>query len=362
MDSSNGVGASNTDRSAETARDATLSAQGNTQAASTATAAAPDLVVDLNANTAYTNPAAQRAVADAIATQTPIELQGPICYTMQPGQTVPDIATAFGVTVRDLTTANNITNLDTVYPGQTLNIPGPQDKPAIGSLSAHYETGGRGPGTVSTGNGDIGGVSYGSYQLSTAAGRPQDFLANEGAAWAAEFAGQRAGTPSFTQTWRDVAAREPAAFQEAQHNYIERTHYDPQAARVETRSTVTAADGSVTVAGVDLNEHSRALQNVGWSTAVQHGPDSNIVANAVRDVRAAGIQDWQAGFDRAVINAVYDERGRRDRNGELAHFSSNSAQVQAGVAARFVAERADALAALDAEDRALRDSLGLPQP
>lgn len=358
MDSSNSIGSS-TANAPDNTRDPSLTAQGNTQAASPATTTTP-LALDLNAT--YTNPAAQRQVADAITTQTPIALDGPVCYTMQPGQTVPDIATAFGVTVRDLAVANDIVNIDTVYPGQTLSIPGPQDKPDIGSLSVQYETGGRGPGTVSTGRGDRGGVSYGSYQLSTTAGRPQDFLANEGAAWAGEFAGQRPGTPAFSQTWRDIAAREPTAFQQAQHDYIERTHYDPQAARVETRTTVTAADGSVTTPGVDLDQHSRALQNVAWSSAVQHGPESNIVANAVRDVRAAGIQEWDAGFDRAVINAVYDERGRRDRNGELAHFSSSSAEVQRGVADRFVAERADALAALDAEDRTLRTSLGLPEP
>lgn len=340
-------------------RDRSQDVQGHPQATSRANTALGAL--DTLDAAAFENPAAQRAVANAIATRTPIELSGPICYTMQPGQTLQDIATAFGTTVRDLTVANNIANPDTVRPGQTINVPGPQDKPEMGSLSAHYETNGRGPGTVSTGNGDIGGVSYGSYQLSTAAGRPQEFLANEGARWAAEFAGQRAGTPEFSRTWRNVAAREPEAFQQAQHDYIERTHYDPQAERVEQRTTVAGADGGVAVAGVDLSQHSRALQNVAWSTAVQHGPRSNIVADAIRDVRASGIQDWDPGFDRAVINAVYDERGRVDRNGELVHFSSNSARVQQGVAERFVNERADALAALDAEDRALRQAAGLPE-
>jgi LysM repeat protein len=310
----------------------------------------------------FENPAAQRAIAEAIATQTPIALSGPVCYTLQPGQTLQDVATAFGTTVRELTLANDIANPDTVQPGQTLSVPSPQDKPERGQLSAHYETGGRGPGTVSTGRGDIGGVSYGSYQLSTAAGRPQQFLATEGAAWAAEFAGQRAGTPAFSATWRAVAAREPEAFGAAQHAYIERTHYQPQADRVETRSTVAGVDGGIATPGVDLSQHSRALQNVAWSTAVQHGPNSNIVANAIRDARAAGTADWDPGFDRAVIDAVYDERGRTNRNGELVHFSGNSRAVQQGVAERFVNERADALAALQAEDTALHTSLGQAEP
>ena len=152
-------------------------------------------------------------MTEAIETQTPIGLSGPICYGMQPGQTLQDVATAFGTTVRDLALANDIVNPDTVQPGQTISVPGPQDKPEVGSLSAQYESGTRGPGTVSTGNGDIGGVSYGSYQLSTAAGRPAEFLANEGAAWSAEFAGQQPGTRAFSQTSRRgaVSPSVPAA-------------------------------------------------------------------------------------------------------------------------------------------------------
>lgn len=304
-----------------------------------------------------TGPAAERAFADAIATGIPIALAGPACYTLQPGQTLQDVAAAFGIPLRALVLANDIARIDEVQPGQTLQLPAPHDTPALGALSAQYETGGRGPGTVSTGRGDIGGVSYGSYQLATAAGRPQQFLASEGARWAEAFAGQRAGTAAFSQTWREVAAREPEAFAEAQHAYIARTHYQPQAERVETRTTVAGVDGGIAVAGVALAQHSRALQNVAWSTAVQHGPNSNIVANAIRDVRAAGTADWDAGFDRAVIDAVYAERGRVNRSGELVHFSSNSAAVQRGVAERFVHERNDAIAALEAEDRALLDAL-----
>ncbi|MGJ4803401.1 LysM peptidoglycan-binding domain-containing protein [Luteimonas sp. SDU82] len=348
---SNGVDGSDT-------HDLTCEVEANAQASGTDTATARSDALDAFDALAFDNPAAQRAVADAIATQTPIALSGPVCYTMQPGQTLQDVATAFGTTVRELALANDIANPETVQPGQTLSVPPPQDKPATGSLSEQYETSGRGPGTVSTGRGDRGGVSYGSYQLATNAGRPQEFLAEEGARWAAEFAGQRPGTEAFSQTWREIAAREPAAFQQAQHDYIERTHYEVQAARVQERTTIAGVDGGIATPGVDLSQHSRALQNVAWSTAVQHGPRSGIVAGAIAEVRAAGIQDWDPGFDRAVIDAVYAERGRVDGNGTLVHFSGSRADVQAGVAARFVDERADAIAALQAEDLALRESLG----
>ncbi|MEO7404886.1 MAG: hypothetical protein ABIU95_14560, partial [Burkholderiales bacterium] len=45
----------------------------------------------------------------------------------------------------------------------------------LGKLSAKYESGGRASGTVSSGKGDPGGVSYGSYQLSSKVGTAQKF-------------------------------------------------------------------------------------------------------------------------------------------------------------------------------------------
>jgi LysM repeat protein len=210
------------------------------------------------------------------------------------------------------------------------------DNGQLGALSERYETGGRGPGTVSSGAGDPGGVSYGSYQLAGNLGRPQQFLANEGRAWAAEFGGASPGSASFTATGKVIAAREPEAFKAAQHAYIQRTHYDVQVAHVEAAT------------GLDLSTRSAALRDVAWSTSVQHGPETNAIVKAMAKVEAQGVKptDGQA-YDRALINAIYDERGKRDASGGLAYFTSASAQVQASVAARFGDERRDALAMLD---------------
>lgn len=213
--------------------------------------------------------------------------------------------------------------------------PANSDQARIGGLSEQYESGGRGPGTVSSGAGDPGGVSYGTYQLAGNMNRPQQFLANEGSRWAAEFNGATPGTAAFTATWRAIVAREPEAFGAAQHDYIQRTHYQVQADQVQTQT------------GVDVTARSAALRDVVWSTSVQHGPETQVVARAVANVRAQGVSpsDGQA-YDRALINAIYDERGRRNDNGGLAYFSSSSASVQASVANRFADERRDALAML----------------
>src|SRR5262249_33985356 len=44
------------------------------------------------------------------------------------------------------------------------------DDTSLGMLSEKYETGGRGPGTMSSGVGDAGGISYGSYEMTSKGG------------------------------------------------------------------------------------------------------------------------------------------------------------------------------------------------
>lgn len=287
----------------------------------------------------------------------------PAAHTVKSGETLSGIAQQYGLNWRDLASDNGLANPGLIHAGQQIRLDGAPPvansntpariegdpvqtpptgqatggtgvNPNIGALSSQYETGGRGPGTVSTGAGDPGGVSYGSYQLAGNMNRPQEFLAGEGARWAGEFGGATPGSQAFSNTWREIAAREPEAFQAAQHDYIQRTHYEVQATRIEN-------------AGLDVSTRSHALQDVVWSTSVQHGPNSAVVTRAMAAVERQGIDQTSPDYDRALIDAVYDERGRRDANGELAYFSSARADVQAGVAQRFVNERRDALNMLD---------------
>lgn len=208
-------------------------------------------------------------------------------------------------------------------------IPLPQNKPTppelpLGSLSEKYESGGRGPGTVSGGKGDYGGVSYGTYQLSTKMKTVEQFLQNEGSTWQKEFAGLVPGSKEFSEKWREVAGRD-SDFGIAQHDYIKRTHYDVYAAKVFKEQEL------------DLSNHSRALQDVIWSTAVQHGPKNSIVSKALSG------KDISKMSDSEIIKAIYTERSRTNAQGELVYFQSSSLTVQKGVAKRFRDELEDAL-------------------
>ncbi|MGH7122529.1 MAG: hypothetical protein ACREFP_26660 [Acetobacteraceae bacterium] len=208
----------------------------------------------------------------------------------------------------------------------------------LGGLSTKYETGGRGPTTVSGGVGDAGGVSYGSYQMTSAGGGTvARFVSQSDFHWRDDFKGLTPGSAQFSAKWVEIATRSRADFEATEHEFIKRTHFDPLCEKI------------VRDDGVDIPRCSRALQDAIWSTAVQHGPNTNVVQLAFAQVRAGGKFDPSAAdFDRGAIVALYGERGRKDATGVLVHFSGNSRAVQDGVAGRFQNELADALRMLAA--------------
>lgn len=138
----------------------------------------------------------------------------------------------------------------------------------LGALSERYESGGRGPGTVSSGAGDPGGVSYGTYQLASKTGTAAAFVRNEGARWP-ELAQHAPGSAGFSAAWRAIAQRQPQDFGAAQHAFIERTHYRPVVDEIKRR------------VGVDLDAQPQAVRDAVWSVAVQHGKAADILVDAL---------------------------------------------------------------------------------
>ena len=215
---------------------------------------------------------------------------------------------------------------------------------ALGSLSTRYETGGRGSATVSGGLGDYGGVSYGSYQMTSQpeGGTVSKFIRSDEFPWHDAFDGLFAGTPMFTTRWKALVSENPQAFGEAEHAFINRTHFEALRAKILSAS------------GVDVLERSNALQNVVWSVAVQHGPGTKLVCRAITDL--LNDEGQKCSSDRHLINAIYDERSRCSADGALAYFAKNSPAVQEGVRKRFASEREEALRWLN-EDPAFGEGL-----
>lgn len=196
----------------------------------------------------------------------------------------------------------------------------------LGALSAQYESGGRGPGTVSGGVGDPGGVSYGTYQLASKTNTARLFTETEGARWP-ELRSASPGSVSFSNMWRAIAADEPEAFDAAQHAFIERTHYRPTVAAV------------LKLTGVDLDKRSQAVRDATWSLAVQHGGASKILA-------AALAKAGDGASDADLLRAIYAERTRYVQ--AIADRSTGATRktLQSVVDNRYPSELKNALAML----------------
>jgi len=202
-------------------------------------------------------------------------------------------------------------------------LPRDDIRPKLGALSEQYESGGRGPGTVSGGYGDPGGVSYGTYQLASKTGTVTAFVANEGRRWAALLPGAP-GSAEFSEGWRDVAAREPGAFGEAQHAFIERTHYRPTVDAVRQRS------------GVDLDARSQGVRDATWSVAVQHGKAVDILLGAIADAGTGA-------SDAALLRALYKRRAAYVRALYKGNTGATRRTLLSVVEKRYPAELAQAL-------------------
>jgi arylsulfatase len=202
--------------------------------------------------------------------------------------------------------------------------PAKDPEPELGRLSEKYESGGRGPGTVSTGRGDPGGVSYGTYQLASKVGRADEFVRRY---YPGEFRGLKGGTPEFTARWKQLAARDPVGLHANEHAFIRETHYDPQAEKLKAEL------------GLDVAERSAALRDVVWSTAVQHGPRTDVIVVAVGPL----VRKQDEVSDEALIRAIYAERGRKTAAGKLARFPRVAEELIPALTRRFENESQDAL-------------------
>jgi len=276
-------------------------------------------------------------------------------HKVKSGETLSKIAKAHNITLAQLLDANPIfkDNPDLIRVGDVLNIPEgqtapvivpspvqPQPQPAagriLGKLSEQFETSGKGPGTVSGGQGDPGGASYGSYQMTSKpnGGTVKHFVSEPDFPFKSRFMNLTPGSSQFTTVWKEIASSQRDEFQRSQHDFIKKTHFDPLVQKIINED------------GVNVLTRSHTLQDVIWSTAVQHGSKSLIPHRALSTL---SLRPQDREFDRSLIVAIYNERGRKNAKGVLAHFLKASAGVQKGVAKRFERELKDALKMLAEE-------------
>jgi hypothetical protein len=205
----------------------------------------------------------------------------------------------------------------------------------LGQTSVRYESGGGGPGTISTGQGDYGGKSYGIYQFASNpdVGGLQEYV-NGSKAFGAELRGIPLASAEFDRKWREIAQRDPQGFANDQHDFIKAQYFDVQNERLKER-------------GIDLSDRGRAVQDMLWSTSVQYrNLTPGIFEKGLRE--AHGHTDVSKLTDEQIVTAVQDYKNRNVNS----HFSG-SPGWWADLRDRTQNEKAD-LTALARDEQALK--------
>lgn len=197
----------------------------------------------------------------------------------------------------------------------------------LGATSELYESGNRGAGTISSGKGDHGGASYGTYQLSSKQGMVQKFISDMG--YDPIFEGMEPGSEEFNKTWRTLAKYQPEFAQE-QHDFVKKEYYDKAQANLKEK-------------GIDLSNRGRAVQDAVWSTSVQFGAGgaSNMMQKALKGKDIASMSDAE------IVTALQDYK--IENNSKL--FKSSSWNVRMGTLVRAQKEK-EKLLTLAKEDAA----------
>lgn len=186
----------------------------------------------------------------------------------------------------------------------------------VGRMTAMSESNNN-AGLISSGKGDFGGKSYGIYQLASNTGTLKEFIDNS--PYKDVLGKYPIGSPEFDNAWRQLA-KDPN-FANAQHEFIQDTHYGPMI-------------DSLARNGIDIANRGSALKETIFSTANQYGPNSSLVRNALKD------KDVGSMSDEDIITSIQDYKLA---NLDSTHKSSSS-NVRQGVANRIVRERKEMLA------------------
>ncbi|MDR2489662.1 MAG: hypothetical protein LBD42_09270 [Desulfovibrio sp.] len=211
----------------------------------------------------------------------------------------------------------------------------------LGALAAKFESGSEGISAI--GFDRVGGTSYGKYQIASRVGTMAAFIEYLGekapdiakrlqAAGPANTGGRSGKMPA---EWKNIAGEEPARFEKLQEDFILASHFEP-AMRSISEST-----------GIGFAHMPEALQEVLFSTAVQHGP-----LGAVRifnqAMNSVGVNKLRSGNGVGTIVSESFKRAGRQLIKQIyalraGQFSLSSSEVQTAVKKRLSQEMKEAL-------------------
>jgi hypothetical protein len=211
----------------------------------------------------------------------------------------------------------------------------------LGQTSASHESGNGGAGIISTGKGDHGGVSYGTYQLSTTTGTLKEYL--DQSSFGPRFNGLTPATPAFDAQWKELAKTDQG-FATDQQTFIGKSHYDVE-------------KNALKAEGIDLSGRGRAVQDALWSTSVQF-------RNLTPTIFAKGLEEkFGKGYelsklsDKDIVEAAQDYK--------VSHNSSlfkSSPDLQLALLKRANTEKAELLQLASSEELLTKNGIDIKMP
>ena len=176
----------------------------------------------------------------------------------------------------------------------------------LGELSKDFESGD--PGAISSGEGDVGGKSYGAFQFASNSDGPRQFFfwcLNEarppeyraiGTQLRQAYIDDPLGYGDiFDSVWVSIADTQYDAFLNAQRDYVEASYYQQ-----------AVNDIAEEFPGFDIANYSIALRNVILSRAVHHGSGGVV---SVMDWVFGKLGGFKNQPETELIQAIYEESG-----------------------------------------------------
>jgi hypothetical protein len=192
----------------------------------------------------------------------------------------------------------------------------------IGLVSEEFETRHNGAYEVSPGTigpkgherPDPGGVSYGTYQLTSQyidkkgvhpGGQVRAFLdSKDGKPFRDHFKDAKGhdlkpGAEQFSTAWKGV--KDGEAFAAAQYSYVGKTFYNPH-------------EDKLNAIGFDLDQRSVTLQSDVVSASVQHGMNSDVVVHGIKNEAQKLHKKVSELTDEECISGIYAAREKENKN------------------------------------------------
>lgn len=192
----------------------------------------------------------------------------------------------------------------------------------LGAVSAMFESHGD-PSMVSSGKGDAGGRSFGTYQFPSYKHRTVDSGTMLAQFWN-KYYGDRypnvkpGDNDEFISAWKNEANADPTGFHTHEHEFITDQYYKP----------IVNANSNV----MDPDAHSRAAQEIWWSTGVQFGPNTKILRRALEGKDPANMTPTD------LITTVMDYKTQK-----VPDYFPSSTGCWKGLTNRFNVEERNAL-------------------